>query len=233
MTGRQGSPEVPPSSATRATTLNEIVGFPMFSISLKNNNILLDSIGFAFGQKSDHDFTKTWNLGDDNLGKDWFASPDSTIEEKIYKANPDDVETFLSFGTQKIISFGYSDIYAAINYGSTKSVSDDSDVAFTDPMTLEKVPGLDPVGDALANAFLEDIAAGSGKVQLVHEEYQPDETNLIVGNGFGGINLRFGASIRIVDPTPVPEPSSALGLLMFGAFNAIHYLKKSKKPFIK
>ncbi|BAZ33983.1 hypothetical protein NIES4074_64970 (plasmid) [Cylindrospermum sp. NIES-4074] len=226
VTGRQGSPEVPPTSATRATSLNEIAGFPTFSSYLKNNGILLDSVGFVFGQKSDRDFTKTWNLGDDHLGKDWFASPDSSIEEKIYKANPNDVEIFLSLGTQKIISFGYSDIYAAIDYGSTKLVSDDSDVAFTDPMTLEKLTGLDPVGDALANAFLEDIAASGGKAQLVHEEYQPDESNLLIGNGFGGINLRFGASIRVVGATPIPEPSFGLGLLMFVAFNAIYYLKK-------
>ncbi|MDF5707235.1 MAG: hypothetical protein PUP90_06020 [Nostoc sp. S4] len=228
VTGRQGSPEVPASGATRATSVTEIAGFPTFSSYLKNNGIQLDSIGFGFGQKSDRDFTKTWNLGDDNLGKDWFGSPDSTIEEKIYKANPDDVEVFLSFGRQKIVNLGYSDIYAAIDYGSTTSVSDDSDVAFTEPITVTKVTGLNSVEDALANAFLQDVAAGGGKVQLVHEEYQPDETNFIIGNGFGGINLRFGASIRIVRTPAVPEPTSALGLLMFGALNAIYYVKKQK-----
>ncbi|BBD63725.1 hypothetical protein NIES4072_26190 [Nostoc commune NIES-4072] len=226
VTGRQGSPEVPPSYATRATSLNEIAGFPMFSKYIKNNGITLDNVGFAFGQKSDRDFTKTWNLGDDRLGKDWFASSDSTIEERIYKANPDDVEAFLSFDRQKIVDFGYSDIYGAINYGATTSVSDDSDVAFTDPMTVKKVIGLDPIEDALANAFLQDVVAGGGKVQLVHEEYQPDETNFILGNGFGGINLRFGASIQVVSTRSVPEPSLALGLLMFGIFNAIYFSKK-------
>lgn len=226
VTGRDRSPEVPPSSATRVTSLNEIADFPMFSSYLTNNGISLDSVGFGFGQKSGRDFTKTWNLGDDLLGKDWFASPDSNIEEKIYKANPDDVEIFLSYGTEKIVSFGYSDIYSAIDYGSTKSVSDDSDVAFTDPMTVKKVTGLDLVGDALANAFLEDVATGGGEVQLVHEEDQPDESNFLIGNGFAGINLRFGASIQVVSAIPVPESSPALGLLMFGIFNAIYYLKK-------
>lgn len=229
VTGRQGSPEVPPSGATRTTSLTEIAaGFPTFSNYLKNNGILLDNIGFAFGQKSDRDFTKTWNLGDDILGKNWFGSPDSTITETIDKANPNDVEEFLSFGTEKIVSFGYSDIYAAIDYGSTPSVFDDSDVAFTDPVTVTKLTGLDPVGDALANAFLQDVAAGGGKIQLVHEEDQPEETDFI-GNGFGGVNLRFGVSIQVVSTTPIPEPSPALGLLMFGAFNAIYYLKKNKK----
>lgn len=228
VTGRQGSPEVPPSGATRATTATEIAGFSTFSSYLKNNAISLESFGFGFGQKSDRDFTKTWNLGDDIQGKDWFGSPDSNIEEKIYRANPDDVEIFLSFGTQKIVTFGYSDIYGAINYGSTTSVSDDSDVAFTDPMTATKVTGLDPIADALANAFLQDVAAGGGKVQLVHEEYQPDETNFIIGNGFGGINLRFGASIRVVSTTTIPEPSLALGFLMFGALNVISCIKKQK-----
>ncbi len=224
VTGREGSPEVPPSGATRATTTTEIAGFPVFSSYLKNNGIPLDSIGFGFGPKSDRSFNKTWNLGNDRLGEDWFASPDSTIEEKIYKANPDDVEEYISFGNEKIVNLGYSNIYAAIDYGPTKAFSDDKDVALTDPTTATKVTGLDPVGDALANAFLQDVAAAGNKVQLVHEEDQPDENNFAIGNGFGGINLRFGASIAAV-----PEPSSALGFLIFGALGTVSYLKKQKQ----
>lgn len=222
-TGRQGSPEEPPSGATRTATVTEIAGFPALSSYLTSNAIPLSNIGFGFGQKSDRSFTETWNLGDDILGEDWFASPDSPIEERIYTANPDDVELFLSYGTDQIVNFGYSPLYSVLDYGPTIQLSDDIDTAFTDPTTATKVDGLDPFADALANAFLEDVAAAGGEVQVVIEDRDVDDSNLTSGNGFGGINLRAEGSIQAV-----PEPSSTLGLLMFGAIGAVSYLKKQQ-----
>ena len=223
VTGRQGSPEVPPSGATRTSSLTEISDFPTLSSYLTNNRIPLDSIGFGFGQKSDRSFTQTWNLGNDHFGKDWFASSNSPIEERIYKANSDDVETFLSFGTNKIINFGYSNIYSVLNYGPTEVLADDSDLAFTDPVMATKVAGLDPVADALADTLLQDIAAGGGKVQLVIQDDEIDESNITTGNGFGVINFQFKGSLRAV-----PEPSSGLSLLVFGALSAVFYQKAKR-----
>ncbi|MBD1930360.1 MULTISPECIES: PEP-CTERM sorting domain-containing protein [Cyanophyceae] len=227
-TGRQGSPEVPPSGATRTSSVSEIAGFPTLNSFLTNNGISFSSLGFGFGQRSDRDFTATWNLGDDILGQDWFASPDSTIEERIYAANPDDVEIFLTFSTTKIVSFGYSDIYAVLDYGATTSLSDDIDAAFTDPVTATKVAGLDPFADALANALLQDISTAGGAAQIVVEDTAVEEGTFTIGNGFGILNFQFVGSLRAVPSATVPEPTSALGILMLGALGAVSHLKKQK-----
>ncbi|MFH7029834.1 MAG: PEP-CTERM sorting domain-containing protein [Heteroscytonema crispum UTEX LB 1556] len=226
VTGRQGSPEVPASGATRTSTVADIVGFPTLSSYLTNNSIPLSSIGFSFSQKSDRDFTKTWNLGNDRLGEDWFASPDSPIEERIYKANPDDVETFLSFGTTKILNFGYSNIYSVLNYGSTTALADDIDSAFTDPVSATKVAGLDPLTEGLANALLQDVNAAGGKVQLVIEDNDVQVPTFTTGNGFGVLNFRLVGSLRAVRPATVPEPNSVSGLLLFGSLGGVFSLKK-------
>ncbi|NEQ88138.1 MAG: PEP-CTERM sorting domain-containing protein, partial [Moorea sp. SIO2I5] len=101
----------PATRGTRSVTLEGLTGLPNFSNYLKENDIPLNSIGFDFLPKSDRDLTKTWNLGEDKQGQDWFGSADSPIEESIYQANPDDVENFLTFGTTKIIDFGYTPFY--------------------------------------------------------------------------------------------------------------------------
>ncbi|GAB1543995.1 hypothetical protein NUACC21_66710 [Scytonema sp. NUACC21] len=224
-TGRQGSPEQPPSNSTRTATVTGIASFPTLSSFLTNNGISFSNLGFGFGQKSDRSFTKTWNLGEDKLGQDWFASPNSNIEERIYRANPDDVEVFLSYGTQKIVSVGYSNIYSVLDYGATTQLSDDIDTAFTDPTKATKVAGLDPFADALANAFLQDVTAAGGGVQVVIEDNNVDDSNFTTGNGFGIINLKFLGTLRAVS---IPEPCSALGLLMFGALGVVSSQKRWK-----
>jgi hypothetical protein len=228
-TGRHASPEEPPSGATTSTTLNEIIGFSNFFSYLTNNDIPLSSIGFSYGQESDTDFTGAWNLGDDLIGQDWFASPDSTVEERIYTANPDDVEIFLSYGDTRIVNFGYSDIYTIFEYGATTSTIDDAELIFTDPLTAATVGVLDPLAAGLADAFLQDVMAGGGGVQLVSEDEAVDDVNVTTGNGFVILNIRFPASLRIVPSATVPEPSSVLGLLMFGALGAVSRMKKPTK----
>jgi hypothetical protein len=229
-TGRQGSPEVPASGATRTATVTGTTSFPNFSSYLTSNGISPSSIGLVLGQKSDRSFTQTWNLGDDILGKNWFASPDSTIEERIYAANPDDVELFLSYGTNKILDFEYSDLYTVFDYGPTQSPSDDRDLAFTNPIGATKVAGLESLTDGLANAFLQDVANAGGKVQIVSDDRQvTGDTAFATGNGFGIVNLPFTGYIQVASSVSVPEKSSALGLLMLGALFAISQVKKQKQ----
>lgn len=226
VTGRQGSPQEPPIGATRTANVSGVAGFSTLSNYLTNNAIDFSNLGFSFGQKSDRTFTTTWNLGEDKFGQDWFASPTSTIEERIYTANPDDVELFLSYGTTKIVSFGYSDLYSVLDYGPTIELSDDIDIAYTDPVKSTKVDGLNPFENALANAFLQDVAAAGGGIQLLIEDTEVEQDiNGGIGNGFGVINLRFVGSLRAV---AIPESSSVLGLLMLGALGAVSYLKKQK-----
>ncbi|MBD2439007.1 hypothetical protein [Nostoc sp. FACHB-110] len=226
VTGRQSSPEEPASGSTKTSTVTAIAGFPTLSNYLASNGISFDSLGFGFGQKNYNEFTKTWNLGEDKLGQDWFASQDSTVEERIYKANPNDVEAFLTFGTQKIVSLGYFDIYTALDYGATKSPFDDIETAFTDLVKGTKVNGLDPLADGLATALLKDVADAGDYLQVVILDTAPDDTNITQGNDFIAINLRFLGSVRVA--RLVPENSPALGLLVFGALYLTPQLKKVK-----
>lgn len=228
-TGRENSPEEPPNGATRSATLDNITGFSNFFSYLTNNNILLSDIGFGYGQKSDRDFTATWNLGDDILGQDWFASPDSTLEERIYAANPDDVEIYLSYGTNNIVNFGYTPFYNALEYGSTPSSVDDSEAVLTETITANRVAELDPLAAGLADAFLLDVANAGGSIQVVIEDAQVPDLSFASGNGFNVASIPFPVSLRAVPSATVPEPSSVIGLFMFGALGAVSRLKKPNK----
>ncbi len=160
------SPEnlVNPLGATRAATLlNNITGFSNFSTFLTNNSIYVGRIGFSFGPKNG-DFTKSWNLGDDINGQNYFSSPTSSLEERIYAANLNEVESFLLLDTTKILSFGYSDIYSFLEYGATTAPSDDTEAIISDPFTVSKVAGLLGEFDGLANAFFIEIPTG----QVLH-----------------------------------------------------------------
>jgi hypothetical protein len=228
-TGRPRSPEEPASGATRSATLNNVTGFSNFFSYLTSNNIPLSSIGFSYGQRSDRDFTDTWSLGAGIRGQDWFASENSTLEERFYRANPDDVEIFISYGTSQIVNIGYSPIYTVFEYGPTPLTDDDFEAGFTDPVTASKVAGLDPLAAGLADAFLQDVANAGGNVQLLIADSGVEDVNFTTGNGYGVIRLPFPVSLRAVPSVAVPEPCSALGLLMFGALGAVSHLKKQNK----
>ncbi len=107
---------------------------------------------FSFGPKNG-DFTKSWNLGNDINGENYFSSPTSSLEERIYAANPKEVESFLLLDNTKILSFGYSDIYSFLEYGATTAPDDDSEAIISDPFSVSKVAGLLGEFDGLANAL--------------------------------------------------------------------------------
>jgi PEP-CTERM motif len=226
VTGRENSPLS--EGATRSASVNDIEGFSNFFNYLNSNNISPNEIGFGFGQKSGLDFTKSWNLGEDKLGQDWFASQDSTIEERIYRANPEEVEQFLYFGNTKIVSFGYTDIYFATDNGATPLPNDNFNVFLSDPTPALKVAGLDPLASGLADAFLQDVAAGGGFVQQVSED--PNiQFNFSVSNGYAALNLNLPLELRVVQNTSIPEPASILGLLTLGAFGIVSRLDREKQ----
>ena len=223
-TGRSLIPSEPPSTAINSASLTSIsAGFPNLASYLTDNDIPLDSIGFKFGQINPSDFTETWNFqvtGDmpDNIN--WFASSDSTIEERIYSASPDKVEMYLTQGTTKIINLGYSPFYTILDYGPTTSTTDDFDAILTDPLSVEKAAGLDPLLDGLADSFLEDVATVGDSVQFVFEEFAVEDPDVFfAGNGFFGSVLELPFNLRAVDSsnTTVPEPSLIIGSLMVGS----------------
>ncbi|MBE8987599.1 PEP-CTERM sorting domain-containing protein [Nostoc sp. LEGE 12450] len=226
-TGRPTSPA--PNTATRSATLQNIKGFPNFSKYLNNNNIPLSSIGYTYGQKGDRDFTKALNLGEDKLGQDWFASPDSTLEERIYRTGLDDEENYLIYGTTKIVDFGYSPFYFAADQGPTRAVSDNFNVFLNDPVPATKAEGLDPLVSGLADAFLQDLAAAGGSVQGISED-SALKAEFTTYNGYDVTYVNFPFQIRAVSKSRnIPESSSGLGLLIFGALGAATLRKQQKK----
>jgi hypothetical protein len=225
--GRHASPE-PNNTATRSASLESVTGFSNFFNYLNSNTIPLSSIGFSYGQKTDRDFTKALNLAEDQLGQDWFATADSPIEERIYRANPADVEDFLIYGTTKIITFGYSDFYFAVDNGATPDFTDNFNVFLGDPVPAFKVAGLDPLASGLADAFLQDVADGGGSIQFISED--PDlEVDISFVNGFDVTYIGFPLELRVVKSKSVPESSSVFGLFMFGALGGVARMKKQEK----
>jgi len=208
------SPENVPGATRAATLLNNITGFSNFATFLTNNSINVDRIGFSFGPKNG-DFTKSWNLGDDINGQNYFSSPTSSLEERIYAANPKEVESFLLLDNTKILSFGYSDIYSFLEYGATTAPDDDSEAIISDPFSVSKVAGLLGEFDGLANAFLVDV--GSNKVQLVSEDAAVVPDDVFIDPSIGPLNpvvsIQFPLQLRIVS---TPEPSVTLGLMSLG-----------------
>jgi len=226
-----GAPEspLPSNGATRTSTFDGITtGFTTFNSYLKNNGIPVSNIGFEFGQKSGLDFKQTWNLGSDTRGVDWSANPNSPIEERIYRANPNNVQISLFDGTIRIINLGYSNLYSVEDYGATTEFKDDFESNFTDVVTAKKVPGLDSLDDGLADAFLQDVTASGGGVQVFSEQLGSSGVEFSSGNGYGALNISFPTELRAGPIAEVPEPSSVLGLLIVGAWGAVSSLKKQK-----
>ena len=211
--GRQSSPEQ--SGATRATSLNGGMGFMNFFNYINTNSIDLSRIGFGYGQKSDRAFTETWNLRDDLLGQDWLASPDSTIEERIYQANPNSVESFLVLDDMQFITFDYTPLYVVLDKGETVAFQDDAEIVLTEAVKAQKVSGLDPLLNGLAESFVQDVKLQGGKVQIVSEDSGVSEPVPAIdpSTNFALFNLRLPLSIRAVQ---VPEPSAIGGLFLVG-----------------
>jgi hypothetical protein len=221
------------TGATRSTTLQNITGFPNLSNYLKSNNIPLSSIGYSYGQKNGLDFTKALNLGEDKFGQDWFASPDSPIEERIYKANPDDVEDYLLFGTTKVINLGYSDFYFAADNGATRGVNDNFNVFWSNQVPAFKAAGLDPLASGLADALLADLAATGGGIQVVSEDPSIRAEFNTLNDQYDVTFVDFPLQLRAVSSRNVPEPMSVLGLLMFGALGAVTHVAKLRSSHKK
>ena len=217
--GRQGSPEA--SGATRATSLEGGTGFSNFFDYINDNSLDLGNVGYGFGQKLGRDFTETWNLGDDLLGQDWLASPTSSVEERIYQADPNAVESFLVFNDIKFIEFNYSPFYVILDTGETMDFIDDLDIFITDAVVPRKASGLSPLLDGLAEAFLEDVNSRGGKVQLyVEDPGVPPSPPAFFDpvNSRVGFNVPFPLQIRVVN---IPESSPFFGLVVVGVLGVL------------
>ena len=213
-TGRNASPEEPTVNTTRSASLIGNSGFSLFGDYIAKNNIALSDIGIGYGQKEGVSFTKTWNLGDDIQGQDWFGGPDTTLEERIYQANPNDVEIFLTVGNQKIIDFGYTPFYSFLEYGETPLPGDDSEAVYSEPIFASKYEGLAAFESGLADAFLTDVSSAGGSVQVVYQDVQVEDIGFTTGNGYGVLRLPFPVDLRAVSAKSVPEPSAIFGMVL-------------------
>ena len=232
--GRDASPDSN-TAGERSATLESLTGFSNFSNYLQNNDIPLNSIGFSYGQKAGLDFTKSINLGEDVLGQDWLATPESPIEERIYQANPDDYNTFITIGDTPIVTFGYSPTYFVVDNGETPDFTDNFNVFLNDPVPAFKLEDLEPLESGLADAFLQDVSTAGGLVQNVSEDIlKPDQVEVSfvdIGDETYDITyIGFPITIRAVSgPASVPEPSSALALMLFAGGGIVARVKRQKK----
>ncbi|MEM6400523.1 MAG: hypothetical protein AAF757_09835 [Cyanobacteria bacterium P01_D01_bin.116] len=231
VTGREGSPE-PFNQAFRSSSVTQINGYNQFTNTLANNQIALEDIGFGFSPKSDVSVTQTWNLGDDILGEDWFGSPDSTVEELIYKANPDDVDFSLFYKENKIVDFSYSDIYVAADEGATTSFEDNSFFVFTNPITGTKETDLELLENSLADAFLQDVTSLGGEVRVIwNSDGAPESFDFITTDEYGVQYFSIPGYIQPVAKA-IPEPSYIPGILVLGFVGGFFYKNRKQKKHV-
>ena len=203
VSGREAGPFA--NGATDTAFASGLNGMNSTGNYVNNQALNLNLLTFRFGPNNGQPNTSTWNLGGDQLNVDWSGNLASSVEERIYKANPADVSSGLYFDGTKILDFGYSDIYEILDYGGTQLGNDDTISAYSNPVSASKEAGLNPVNDGLADAILADIVVAGGKIQLRFDTFQPissfgDENG--AGDGLWVNNLGFSGSLQVV-----PEPS--------------------------
>jgi PEP-CTERM motif len=224
-TGREHSPD--PTGATRSASLERLTDFPNLINYLNQNGIPLSDIGYSFGQKDGVSVTQTLNLGADILGQDWFGRPGSPVEESIYRANPESFERYLTYQTTKIITFGYSDAFFASADDNPDSVFGNPNVFFSNPVSPSKVSGLDGLAAGIADALLQDVVAGGGKVQEFSLDIlDPEDLGVSVNQGFEIFTFSLPIEIRIVS---VPEPSSTFALMLLAGGGIVAHVKRQKR----
>lgn len=231
VTGRENSPD--PTGATRSASLEGITNFPNLMNYLNSTSIPLSDVGYGFGQKEGLSVTQTLNLGEDVLGQNWFGRPGSPIEESIYSANPENFERNLYYQDTKIITLEYSDTFFASADDNPGSVFGNPNIFFSQPISPFKVSGLDGLAAGIADAFLQDVAMGGGKVQEFSEDIlDPEDFSVSVNQGFEIFTFSFPIEIRTVrdpdDTVSVPESSSTVALMLLTGCGIFAHVKQQK-----
>jgi hypothetical protein len=225
VTGREHSPD--PTGATRSATLTSLTDFPNLMSYLDNNNISFNDIGFGFGQKEGFSITQTLNLGEDMFGQDWFGSPDSPVEESIYRASSNEFEYYLLYQNTKIVNLGYSDTFFASADDNPGSVFGNPNIFFTNPTSPVKFSNLDGLASGIADAFLQDVSVRGGKIQQVSEDILDlEDFSASVNQGFEIFTFSFPIELRIVG---TPEPSSIFALILVAGGGIVSGIRQHQK----
>lgn len=236
VTGREHSPD--PTGATRSATLENSSDFSNLMNYLNDNNIPLSDIGYGFGQKEGLSATQVLNLGEDILGQDWFGRPGSPVEEFIYRANPENFEYYLTYQNTRIINLGYSDIFVVSANDNSNSSPDDifgnPNIFYTNPTSPSAISGLNELETGIANAFLQDVEAGGGRIQQFSEDIlNPEDFGVSINQGFEIFTFSFPLEIRTVSDSDntvsVPESSSTLTLMLLTGCGIISRLRHQKR----
>lgn len=84
------------------------------------------------------------------------------------------------------------------------------------------------MGSGIADAFLQDVVAGGGKIQEFSEDIlDPEDLAVSVNGGFEIYTFSFPIEIRIV--REVPESSSILGLMFLAGGGVVTQIKRHKR----
>jgi hypothetical protein len=188
-------------SYTSAAAGTSTTGMGNTATYVSSNSLSLSSLTLRFGPTGAA--SGTWNLGADTLGQNYYLNAGSTVEERIYAANPAAVEAALYFNGTKILVFGYSALNMIIDYGPSTAGNDDTIVAYSAPVGFNVVSGLSGNALGIASALANDFTSGGGLVQLRFDSFQTATRVDAVGTlGITGV-FSFSGSIQAV-----PEPGT-------------------------
>ena len=181
---------------------------------ISDNSLTTGNLRLRFGPTGVQ--SNAWNLGADVNGVNYWASAASEIEERIYAANPGNVEAALYYAGTKLMVFNYTSLYIIIDYNNVGD-GDDTIQAYSDPVPFSLAGGLGGTDLGLAQALQTDFNAGGGFAQLRFDSIQTASREDAVGTlGVYG-TFSFNGTVQAV-----PEPASmalfALGLAVCGFF---------------
>ena len=205
MCGAEHTPPFGPITHIAAAHGSALTGMPATQLYLSNHpELSLASLKYKYGAIG-ADQTKTWNLHGDVQGVNWFGSPASTIEERIYQANPADVTWGLYYNGLQIITFEYSDLYAIFDYGASTSHDDDMIRAFSSILNPYKNPSLPTLENGLAEAILSDVNTQGGAVRLTFDTIQSATREDSFQSPWLYGLFSFQGSMQIVSPSAQPS----------------------------
>lgn len=208
LTGRERAPQTTPGDAT--AQVSAVAGFSNFTAAMQSLGLVLSDFKFNYGQRGTN-CTQTWNLEADTLDTDYWLSPASTVEERVYRAQPDQVEMLITYQNTPWIYLSYSPLFWTVDY-ATVSALDDVTKCFSNPMQATPASNLSGAALATAQAFLQDVGSG-GFLQARFDGIQP-ATQQTFRKGYEGGNYSFTGKLQLVSPPTLRMSPQTNGLAL-------------------
>ncbi|MGN6555132.1 MAG: hypothetical protein ACTHLW_15600 [Verrucomicrobiota bacterium] len=203
LTGRERPPQTTSVDATAQASA--VAGFSNFTAAVQSLGLVLGDFKFNYGQRGTN-YTQTWNLETDTFDTDYWLSPASTVEERVYRAQPDQVEMLITYQNTPWIYLSYSPLFWTVDYTSVSAL-DDVTKCFSNPMRATPASNLSGAALATAQAFLQDLGNG-GFLQARFDGIQPAAQQTFL-KGFEGGNYSFTGKLQLVSvPTLRMSPQT-------------------------